>query len=166
MRVGNTTYVRKPALAKRPKQMINSPATRIIKAQHDPSGKNVYTYSRQVVQSGPRKVAGTTIRQATSLDLLAQQQKMQSASSSLIANRPPITPGNVRRVVHSGSSMHSISPVKKDPLIRQHQEQQRKVIMPSRSQKPIQVQSQIPPKPKAVINMPSLLGEFFIFILK
>lgn len=148
--------------------MISSPVTRIIKAQHDPSGKNVYTYSRQVVQGGPRKVGGTTIRQATSLDLLAQQQKMQSASSSLIANRPPITPGTVRRVVHSGSNIHStitgISPVKKDPLIRQHQEQQRRVVMPTRHQKSIhQIHSQTPTKPKAVINMPSLLGKFSNF---
>lgn len=169
VRVGNTTYVRKPAITKRPKQMVTSPSTRIIKAQHDPAGKNVYTYSRQVVQAGPRKIGNTTIRQATSLDLLAQQQKMAS-STSLIANRPSVAPGGVqtvRRVIHTSTGLHSgvtgSSPIKKDALVRQHQEQQRKVVMPSRNPKPVlQIQQQTTLKPKAVINMPSLLGKYFV----
>lgn len=148
--------------------MVTSPSTRIIKAQHDPAGKNVYTYSRQVVQGGPRKIGNTTIRQATSLDLLAQQQKMAS-STSLIANRPSVSPGaiqTVRRVVHTSSGLHSAvtgaSPVKKDALHRQHQEQQRKLVMPTRHPKSVQqIQQQTSVKPKAVINMPSLLGKLF-----
>lgn len=147
--------------------MVTSPSTRIIRAQHDPATKNVYTYSRQVVQGGPRKVGGTTIRQSTSLDLIAQQQKM-THSGSLIANRPAISAGNtpqmVRRVIHAPSSAHSsfsgVSPVKKDSLIRQHQEQQKRLVMPSRTPKTIhQMQPQTSTKPKAVINMPSLLGK-------
>lgn len=166
VRVGNTTYVRKPPTTKRPKQMISSPSTRIIRSQHDTSAKNVYTYSRQVMQGGPRKIGSTTIRQAASLDMLAQQQKLSSATSSLIANRPAVPPGSitqtVRRVVQTTANVHSptgVSPVKKDSLIRQHQEHQRKMVMAARTQKHIQHQPHIPTKPKAVINMPSLLGK-------
>lgn len=96
--------------------------------------------------------------------MLAQQQKLASMGPTLIANRPamPLGTHTVRRVVHSAPNVHSVvtgvSPMKKD--LMRHQEQQRKVVMPGRTQKPMQqIHHHTPVKPKAVINMPSLLGK-------
>lgn len=124
------TYVRTKPMAPKPKFNVASEPPKFIRPNHNTSPKNVYSYTRQVVQNSPsvRKIGNTTVRSSNMMG--GQQQKMQS---KLVRT----SSGIVQRIV---------SPARKEPMVIRGQ--------PERIERKI-----TPQKPKTVISMPSLMSD-------
>ncbi|CAG9865242.1 unnamed protein product [Phyllotreta striolata] len=129
------TYVRTKPVAPKPRFNISS-ESKFVRTVHEVSPKNVYTYSRPIVQNSPttKKIGSTTIR-SSSMPVVNSPQQQQKTTTKLVRT----STGLVQRIVSS--------PMRKEqPLIVRGQPEkvERKIVQA---------------KPKTVISMPSLMSD-------